>query len=87
MKTLVKDFYQAFVLTEAPPMLKIADAAYEVKKAAKEVERIRRELEHLRWMAERTRWWRPRTNLARCPQGGGANELSNRDALTVGGGR
>jgi hypothetical protein len=52
-KQLAEDFYQANVLTETPPMLKVGEAADEVKKAAKEVERIRRELESMRTFAER----------------------------------
>lgn len=52
-KELVDDFYQAWVLTETPPMLKLGEMADEVRKAAKEVEKIRRELERLRRLAER----------------------------------
>lgn len=52
-KQLSDDFYQAIVLTETPPMLKVSAAADEMKKAAKEPEKIRRELERLRRLAER----------------------------------
>lgn len=52
-KQLSDDFYQAIVLTETPPMLKVGAAADELKRASKEPEKIRRELEKLRQLAER----------------------------------
>jgi len=45
---LAEDFYQALVLTETPPMLRVGDAAQEVERAAKEVKKIREELQKIR---------------------------------------
>lgn len=52
-KQLGEDFYQAIMLTETPPLLKMGEAADDVRKAAKEVEKIRREIERLRQLVER----------------------------------
>ena len=52
-KQLSTDFFEALILTETPPMLKLSGMADEVKKAAKDVRKIPDELRRLRWIAER----------------------------------
>ncbi len=52
-RQLVEDFYQAWVLTETPPMLKVGDMADGVRKAIKELPKIRAELERAHRREER----------------------------------